>query len=331
MLRLTMEPAELARTRFAISPMAELFGVLSAAARPPAGARAAGRYRAPLRLLHERMPLLAGLVQGRVWLPDFISPTPDRFAPALDDELHQIETLPPARLIQEIALFTTGSGRDGFTGTELSAPIRDQLDRGETAFAQRTARELHALWHHTLAPRWPAIRDRVEIEINARSRVMAEQGTGAALGSVHPDVSWCEGTLSIRSTFSVTLSHAPAVIMIPTVTGGQLTPGLDPLLSHDTMLCYPLSHAPTGRPAEPDSRPVADVLGATRHRLLACLSQPLTTGDLAELHHLDASTVSYHLTRLHRAGLLSRTRHGHRVYYRRTQQAENLLDPRRQQ
>jgi DNA-binding transcriptional ArsR family regulator len=330
MLRLTMEPAELARTRFAVSPMAELFGILSAAVRSPAGTGIGGRRAAPPAwLLREKMPLLAGFVQGDVWLPDFLSPTPEQFAPALDDELHQIATLPPARLIQEIALFSAGSGWQGFTSTALSAPLRDQLDKGETAFAQQVAREMHALWQHTLAPQWPSIRDRLEIEINARSRLMAEQGTGAVLDSVHPDVAWHEGTLSIRSPFSAVISPAPAVILIPTVTAGRLTPGLDPMAGHDTMLCYPLSHAPASRRTEPDSRPVADVLGTTRHDLLTSLSMPLTTGDLARLHNLEPSTVSYHLTRLHRAGLLTRTRQGHRVYYRRTRQADHLLNPTR--
>jgi DNA-binding transcriptional ArsR family regulator len=117
--------------------------------------------------------------------------------------------------------------------------------------------------------------------------------------------------------------------MIPTTTGGRLTAGLDPLLGHDTMLCYPVPRPAAVRRTPPGDRPLADVLGGTRYALLLSLSRPLTTGDLAARHHLDPSTVSYHLTRLHRAGLLARTRHGHRVYYRRTQHAERLIHTQR--
>ncbi|MFJ4405892.1 ArsR/SmtB family transcription factor [Streptomyces sp. NPDC088910] len=322
MLRLSLGPAELARTRFAISPMVELFGVLSTAMR---SSRRGERLGALPRLLHDRqMPLLAGFFQGEVWLPDFISPAPARFAPSLDDELHRIATLAPTRLVQEITVFTTGFAGQGFPGTELPAPVLSQLDRGETAFVQKAAQELHALWNHTLAARWPVILGRLEADINARSQLMARQGTGAVLDSLHPDTGWHDGTLTVRSPFRTTVPHAPAVVMIPTVTG-DLTPGLDPMFQHDTMLCYPVPRAPSGRRAAQGGHPAADVLGATRHSLLLSLGRPLTTTELAELHHLDPSTVSYHLTRLHRAGLLTRTRHGHRVYYRRTPQAEQLL------
>ncbi|WP_330461618.1 helix-turn-helix domain-containing protein [Streptomyces sp. NBC_00820] len=328
MLRLSLDPAELARTRFAMSPMVELFGVLSTVIRSSRGTKRYGVHRL---LDDKQMPLLAGFLQGDTWLPDFINPTPTQFAPTLDDELHQIATLAPDRLVQEITVFTTGITGQGFPGTELSASIRGQLERGETAFAEKAAQELHALWHRTLAPRWPAIRSRLEAEINARSQLMARLGTGAVLNSLHPDISWHDTTLTIRSPFRATVPHAPTVIMIPTVTASHLTPGLDPLFHHETVLCYPIPRTPAARHTTPDNHPAADVLGATRHALLLTLNQPLTTAELAERHRLDPSTVSYHLTRLHRAGLLTRTRHGHRVYYRRTPHAERLLHPGQEQ
>lgn len=45
---------------------------------------------------------------------------------------------------------------------------------------------------------------------------------------------------------------------------------------------------------------------------------------------MSASTVSYHLLRPHRVGLLNRKPRGQRVYYRRTSEADRLVARRRQ-
>ncbi|MFG2827909.1 helix-turn-helix domain-containing protein [Streptomyces sp. NPDC048434] len=59
--------------------------------------------------------------------------------------------------------------------------------------------------------------------------------------------------------------------------------------------------------------------------LLRSLDRPCTTTRLAAVHHLSPSTVSYHLTRLHRAGLLTRLGDGSNVRYQRTGEADRLL------
>ncbi|MFJ8390403.1 ArsR/SmtB family transcription factor [Streptomyces sp. NPDC094438] len=60
------------------------------------------------------------------------------------------------------------------------------------------------------------------------------------------------------------------------------------------------------------------MLGHTRLELLQGLGRPRTTTEFASLHHLTPATISYHLTRLHRAGLLTRRRDRHRVFYQRS-------------
>jgi DNA-binding transcriptional ArsR family regulator len=71
--------------------------------------------------------------------------------------------------------------------------------------------------------------------------------------------------------------------------------------------------------------PLGEVIGQARLMLLRDLGRPRTTSELAERHRMSASTVSYHLLRLHRVGLLGRSREGSRVYYRRTPEAEGML------
>ncbi|GHD98281.1 hypothetical protein GCM10010339_04830 [Streptomyces alanosinicus] len=68
------------------------------------------------------------------------------------------------------------------------------------------------------------------------------------------------------------------------------------------------------------------MIGQARFLLLSDLGSPCTTTELARRHHMSASTVSYHLLRLHRVGLLHRTREGSKVYYQRTEQADRLVE-----
>ena len=82
--------------------------------------------------------------------------------------------------------------------------------------------------------------------------------------------------------------------------------------------------APT---APPDA--LARLLGRTRALVLAGLGRPLSTTALAELIELSPAGTSRHLLALRDAGLVSTTRHGHEVRYRRTELGSALLHGRR--
>ncbi|WP_290056392.1 ArsR/SmtB family transcription factor, partial [Amycolatopsis solani] len=65
---------------------------------------------------------------------------------------------------------------------------------------------------------------------------------------------------------------------------------------------------------------------AARAALLADLDTARPTAELAARTGYSPGTVSYHLSALHRAGLVSKARDGRYVLYRRTAQAVVLLD-----
>ncbi|MFF9218920.1 ArsR/SmtB family transcription factor [Streptomyces viridosporus] len=69
---------------------------------------------------------------------------------------------------------------------------------------------------------------------------------------------------------------------------------------------------------------MARLFGPTRAGLLAALTQPTSTTQLAARHFLGSTTVSYHLGALHRAGLVIRARSGRPVLYRRTPEGSRL-------
>ncbi|GAA3475570.1 winged helix-turn-helix domain-containing protein [Streptomyces yanii] len=86
------------------------------------------------------------------------------------------------------------------------------------------------------------------------------------------------------------------------------------------MLVYPArgkAIADTIAPAAPSAE-MAQLLGSTRAGLLTALAQPASNAELAARHFLSPATVSYHLGVLHRAGLVTRSRSGGSVLYRRT-------------
>ncbi|MGC4855271.1 MarR family transcriptional regulator [Micromonospora sp. DT4] len=71
--------------------------------------------------------------------------------------------------------------------------------------------------------------------------------------------------------------------------------------------------------------PLARVIGSGRAALLHLLDTATTTTDLARRTGMSAGNVSAHLTALHAAGLVDRSRQGRHVLYRNTDAAAVLL------
>jgi DNA-binding transcriptional ArsR family regulator len=75
--------------------------------------------------------------------------------------------------------------------------------------------------------------------------------------------------------------------------------------------------------APPDA--LARLLGRTRALVLAGLDEPLSTTALAAILELSPAGASRHLLALRDAGIVSSTRQGHEVRYRRTELGSALL------
>jgi DNA-binding transcriptional ArsR family regulator len=70
---------------------------------------------------------------------------------------------------------------------------------------------------------------------------------------------------------------------------------------------------------------LARLLGRTRALILASVDRPISTAALAALTELSPAGASRHLVALRDAGLVSTTRRGHEVLYRRTALGNALL------
>ncbi|MEU2981660.1 helix-turn-helix domain-containing protein [Streptomyces hirsutus] len=131
---------------------------------------------------------------------------------------------------------------------------------------------------------------------------------------------------------------APLVVVVPSLVAARPGVGVDPTReeSRPPILIYPvrdktiagtIAPAAPAAPAAPSAE-MAQLLGPTRAGLLAALTQPTSTAQLAARHFLSPATVSYHLGVLHRAGLVARARSGRSVLYRRTPEGSRLAKSR---
>ncbi|MEU8655062.1 helix-turn-helix domain-containing protein, partial [Streptomyces sp. NPDC048737] len=146
-----------------------------------------------------------------------------------------------------------------------------------------------------------------------------------------PVVERAESNLRVESRLRIALPVS-MVVVVPSLVMPRPGVAVDPTRDEDRppMLIYPVrDKAVTGAvaPAVPSAE-MARLLGSTRAGLLAALAQPASTAQLAARHFLSPATVSYHLGVLHRAGLVTRTRAGRSVFYRRTPEGTRLAQSR---
>ena len=277
------------------------------------------------RLVRERVarldlaPLLA--VQPlRGVVPDFLTPPPKTASPRLRDQLAEIRATPAAQVAHELRLCRQTVDDDQHRRL-LDAFLTDPA-RARDLLAAR----LHEVWSGFVAPYWIRVRTLLDRDIEQRSRTLARHGLRRVLDELHPGIRWTERGLSVDDgsgrTGSVDgrgLVVMPSAYLWPYVTAIVDEPW-EPTLVYPAHGIAELWSAPT---PPPDA--LARLLGQTRALVLASLDQPLSTTALAALLELSPAGASRHLLALRDSGLVSTTRHGHEVRYRRTALGSALL------
>ncbi|MEW2491029.1 DUF5937 family protein [Streptomyces sp. NPDC048411] len=323
---LSFSTADLAQTRFAISPMWEVvtsFRLLCAESEPPLHRRWAAQVRPRLAEAGLDRGWLAELIPAGGYLADFLNPTPPAPFPEFAAELEAIRQTPPDRVRTD--LDKLGVERD------LRRSVRLGLLREapEPALEKVTA-EIEIYWELALAPYWARIRQLLEADVFRRARQVAELGAAQVLNELHDSVRWDESSLRLvrrhcaltRADSGAGMLLVPSVFAWPRVLTRSVAP--DP-----PQLAYPARGI--GTLWEPRSTAAADavaaVLGRSRTLLLTELDTPASTTALARRSGLSAAGVSQHLTALRDAGLVTAHRAGRSVLYARTSVADALLTP----
>ncbi|MCX5211959.1 helix-turn-helix domain-containing protein [Kitasatospora sp. NBC_00240] len=324
---LSFSAADLAQTRFAVSPMWEVvtsFRLLRAQAEPPVHGRWAAQVRPRLLRAGLGHGWLAELIPGQGYLADLLNPTPAGPFPTLAAELAAIRRTAPEQVRTELGMLDT-------TGRDLDASPRARLLREapEAALAKVTA-EIEAYWEIALAPYWARISQLLEADVFHRARQVAEHGSAHVLNELHGSVRWDDGTLHlVRRQCALTRDQAgsglllvPSAFAWPQVLTRSVPPD-PPQLAYPARGIGTLWEPRTGTSADA----IAGVLGRSRALLLAELDTPASTTQLARHCGLSAAGVSQHLTALRDAGLVTAHRSGRSVLYARTAVADALLCP----
>jgi DNA-binding transcriptional ArsR family regulator len=323
LLTLQFSAQDLARIRFAYSPLGET--VMSLRALKDPGSRAvhlpwARRTRRLLAEREVRFELLSALVRMPAsHVPDLLTPVPQTGSPSLEEELAALTALPPPAVRTDLE--------------RIAAPWEPavvEFHRDPAAGLVRLADEVRAYHAVAVAPHWPRMRRLLDGEILRRARLMADDGAGALFGDLHPMVSWENGLLRVAHRGYHRDRHLAAgqgLVLIPSVfvwpeCFSQTNPPRQPGLK------YPARGVGCLWESDPAAAPdgLVRVLGRSRAALLAELGTPHSTTELSARTGMPTATVSHHLKALHAARLATATRVGRSVLYLRTPAAEALFD-----
>jgi DNA-binding transcriptional ArsR family regulator len=191
--------------------------------------------------------------------------------------------------------------------------------------------ELETLWQVALADTWPMVARVLDQDVRHRAAMASRHGFGDILADLHPDIGWDGRSLTVRKTADRTLDPRPGVLLAPSVFLSKPAVWLG--APGQVMLGAPgqvmLGYVARGRgrvwSGAVSGVDHSRVLGPRRTALLTDLQTARSTTELAGRHTLSPATISYHLSRLHDAGLVSRRQAGHEVLYEQTDLASRLL------
>jgi DNA-binding transcriptional ArsR family regulator len=317
MLRYLLTEDDVGSVRFGISPLCEL-GLSLRAIREPA--------RFPLQLGWLRrteeararldMATLNGLIDERMWTPDFLNPRPSSPLTRLDDEL-AVLLATPAAVFRADLVAVHGRVPEVFAGST-------------TAALRRIVRALGQLWETCLEPYWPRMRAVLEADVVHRGRQIAQTGVAGMLNGLSSRIDYDHGVVSVRLATALDREQAidgNGLTLVPTMFTRRASA---PVGDGPPMILY----SARGQGALWENEPVANpaalaaVLGETRASLLSALGDPASSTELGVRFGVTASAVNQHLRALRDAGLLVSTRYGHSVLYLRSELGSALLEAR---
>jgi len=207
-------PEDVARTRFAYSPLCEL--VLSLVV-----LRSPARHSLHLPWVRSVRPRLSDLdltelfaltpVQGVV--ADFLSPPPTSPLPDFAAELDLVRTTPDHQVVADVA-----------DVPGVPEPIRNRILEDPHGAVERISRTLRVYWELAFVDVWPRVRALLEADVLWRSRRLALGGAHALFEDLHETVTWHGDRLSATDSwhYSGSLSGeglllVPSAMAWPTV------------------------------------------------------------------------------------------------------------------
>jgi DNA-binding transcriptional ArsR family regulator len=312
---------DLARTRFAISPMYELIASLRAIREPDSAAL-------HLPWVREAIPIAAGLdlatafaliptVAG--YLPDFLTPPPSTPVASFEDELELVRRTPPAQVRNDVGWLLDGRRPPESVKPLLELP-RPALDR--------LAASLEEFWRLALEPQWPRIRALLEADLAYRSERLTQGGPALLFTDLNPAVRWAGDRIEVDQEHEAVVPlRDQGLLLVPSAFRWEKVASITEAPWQPTLLYPARGVGLLWEPGAPEpSQGLASALGHTRAALLTALDAPASTTQLAARLELSPGGISQHLGALRDAGLVAAQRHGRSVLYARTELADRLLE-----
>jgi DNA-binding transcriptional ArsR family regulator len=321
-IQLTFGVHTLSRTRLSVSPAMEAVEWLKLAAtaqQHPVFGAPGPAARGVLR--HPDVQLVVDLLaaSGGSYMPDLLTPKPQPGprSKILDTQLAEIESTGQDDVETQIL-----GNVVAHTGRSLPTRVRELAESGR--LQRRLATGIATFWRETLRDEWSSLQIILDRDIAERSAAMACHGIGEALDRLHPAVHWRRDCLAIDTYHDhvVDLADHDLVLCATALSWPALKFQIDH--AAQATVYYPATRIGTVDRGERTG--LTEVVGAMRAVLLTDLAVARSTAELAIRHGMAASTISYHLSVLRRADLISRHRDRRRVLYQRTERARLLVD-----
>ena len=321
MTEIVLAPADVARIRFAHSPIRELLASLQVLRDP----HRRYMYGGWLSAVRGRM---RGAQLARLWalapssrqpIPGFLFPPLTEPWAALADELETVAASPSAAV--RAGLETAYPGGP----PAVLRPLHDDPARHLPGLVQ----ELDRYWRAALHPVWQRVRALSMADVAYRTERFAAGGLVRVMEDLHPEVSLDRDRLRIvtpRPTHPSFGLAGDGIVLVPCVfSWPALVVGCG--VTGQATLTYPtrgVAELWRDAPAGPTD-PLSALVGRTRAALLATLGLPRSTTQLAGQLEVSPAAVSQHLKVLKDTALVTARRRGRMVLYQRTAAATSLL------
>ncbi|WP_161962243.1 ArsR/SmtB family transcription factor [Nocardioides speluncae] len=311
----------LGNTRFAFSPLAEVSSSLRLLGEPqPAHLHTPWLRRVRDQLGDVDLELLLAITPPGKWAPAFLYPRATGATTTLEQQLNALAQVSPAKVRENLELV--------WSGRPLPRPVRELFDAGERGPAM-ICEAIWAYWDAAIAPYRVRICGVLEDDVSHRAGVSLSGGLFDLLNDLHPEVTLDGHTLSIDKPQHADATYPGAVLtLVPSVfTWPRL------LINHEDSGEFELTYAARGvgrvwEGVEPEERTedrLGALLGHTRAAILAMLSVPMSTTQVARDLGQSPGSVSQHLAILRDSGMVVSWRSGRSVLYRQTPLAASLV------
>lgn len=325
MLRIGVSNADLAMSRFALSPLWELTSALRRLAESAPAARRRvipalepwlARTRARYRdLAREADVAVIRALDGEGYGVDFLSPVPDAVSATIGGLLDRVRQTDHAQARREIAEVLRRN-------PALSPRVRAILDSDEVA--AYAADVLAVAWEALIEPEWATLRALLERDVTYRAGQLAAKGWATALADLSPSLKWRDGHIECANHSAELdteldgrgLLFIPSVFVWPSVAV-SLEPPWPPAIIYPARGVAALWETPVTGP-HGQRQPLDRLLGRSRAAILIALEDPASTTQLAAALGQSVGGIGGHLAVLRDAGLVARARSGRSVLYRRT-------------